>query len=380
MSTQPSPVDEADLRTRLATLTLEQKVELLTGRDFWALNDAPAAGLRRMVVSDGPAGVRGERWDERDPSANVPIPDRARRHLGRGAGRAHRPPAGGRVAGARASTSSSRRRSTCTAARYGGRHFECLSEDPFLTGRIGDGYVQGVQSGGVGATVKHFVGNDSETDRFTVDARIDERTLRELYLAPSRRSSLTPALGGHVRLQPGQRRPPMTESAAAARRAQGRVGLRRRRDVRLVRRPHPGGRRRGALDLVMPGPNGPWGAALVAAVRDGPIPESSVDDKVLRLLRLAARVGALSGVAAAVPAVTPWTHEQIAAELRSQPLRPVRPRRATRATSSRSPTTCAPSPSSARTPPPARDPRRRQRHRLPVPHRLPARRHRRRRR
>ena len=74
MSTQPAPVDETDLRTRLAALTLEQKVELLTGRDFWALNDAPAAGLRRMVLSDGPAGVRGERWDERSPSANVPTP------------------------------------------------------------------------------------------------------------------------------------------------------------------------------------------------------------------------------------------------------------------------------------------------------------------
>ena len=59
---------------RLATLTLEQKVRLLTGADFWALHAEPAAGLRRVVTSDCPAGVRGERWDDREPSANVPSP------------------------------------------------------------------------------------------------------------------------------------------------------------------------------------------------------------------------------------------------------------------------------------------------------------------
>ena len=68
------PPDEGSLRERLATLTLEQKVRLLTGADFWALHAEPAAGLRRIVTSDGPAGVRGERWDERDPAVNVPSP------------------------------------------------------------------------------------------------------------------------------------------------------------------------------------------------------------------------------------------------------------------------------------------------------------------
>jgi beta-glucosidase-like glycosyl hydrolase len=66
--------DEADLRSRVARLSLEQKVRLLTGADFWALYPEPAAGLRRVVTSDGPAGVRGETWDERDTSANVPSP------------------------------------------------------------------------------------------------------------------------------------------------------------------------------------------------------------------------------------------------------------------------------------------------------------------
>src|SRR5262249_59373433 len=67
-------VNEGELRERLDALDLDQKVRLLTGADFWALYPEPAAGLRRLVTSDGPAGVRGERWDERDPSANVPSP------------------------------------------------------------------------------------------------------------------------------------------------------------------------------------------------------------------------------------------------------------------------------------------------------------------
>ena len=66
----------------------------------------------------------------------------------------------------------------------GGRHFECFSEDPLLTGRLATAYVRGVQERGVGACPKHYVANDAETDRITVDNRVDERTLRELYLAP----------------------------------------------------------------------------------------------------------------------------------------------------------------------------------------------------
>ena len=72
------------------------------------------------------------------------------------------------------------------------------------------------------------------------------------------------------------------------------------------------------LDLVMPGPSGPWGDQLVAAVRDGRVPEAAVDDKVLRLLRLAARVGALEGIDPAVPPVAPWPDAAVAAELRER--------------------------------------------------------------
>src|SRR5689334_20226658 len=67
-------VDELELTARVKTLTTEQKIRLLTGADAWSLHDEPTVGLRRLVMSDGPAGVRGEHWDERDTSTNVPSP------------------------------------------------------------------------------------------------------------------------------------------------------------------------------------------------------------------------------------------------------------------------------------------------------------------
>ena len=66
----------------------------------------------------------------------------------------------------------------------GGRHFECYSEDPYLTGAITVAYVQGVQSESVAACVKHFVGNDTEYQRHTVSSNIKPRALREIYLLP----------------------------------------------------------------------------------------------------------------------------------------------------------------------------------------------------
>ena len=127
--------------------------------------------------------MRGERWDERDTSANVPSPtalaatwdEQLVQELG-----------GLLAYEARRKGVDVLLAPTVNLHRtpFGGRHFECFSEDPLLTARIGVAYVRGVQDGGVGATVKHFVANDSETERMTLDARLDERTLHELYLAP----------------------------------------------------------------------------------------------------------------------------------------------------------------------------------------------------
>src|SRR4051794_8863574 len=294
----------------LSALSLEQKVRLLTGADFWALHAEPAVGLRSIVTSDGPAGVRGRLWDERDPSANVPSPtalaatwDAARvERLGRLLAfearrkgvdvllaptvNLHRSPLGGRV-------------------------FECFSEDAYLTGAIGAAYVRGLQAEGVAATVKHFVANDSETERFTLDARVGERALHELYLLPFElilAEHPWAVMAAYNRVNGTT----MTESPLlhdVLKDEWGWDGL-AMSDWGAARDTVNAGN--AALDLAMPGPGGPFGDALTEAVRDGRVNEAAIDDKVLRILRLAGRVGALDGVEGVT--AREWRQDEVAAE------------------------------------------------------------------
>jgi beta-glucosidase len=295
------------LHDALAALTLEEKVQLLTGRDFWNTWPIEKIGLRRILVSDGPSGVRGEVWDERDPSLNLPSatalasswdPDIARRF------------------GAAAAVEA-RRKSVDVVlgptinlhrSPLGGRHFECFSEDPVLTAELAAAYVTGVQDNGVGATPKHYVANDFETDRFTVDVQADERTLRELYLLAFEKSitdarawlvmSAYNSVNGATATENDLLETPLNSEWAF----DGVVVS----DWTAVRSLDSA---RASQDLVMPGPDGPWGSALVDAVRTGAIDESVVDRKVLRLLTLAQRVGALEGSPAAEPV---WVEDGVA--------------------------------------------------------------------
>jgi beta-glucosidase len=293
---------------RVAKLTLEQKIRLLTGEDFWSVPAEPAIDLRRLVVSDGPAGVRGELWDDRDPSANVPSPTALAASWD-----VERVARIGTLLAAEA-----RRKGvdvilapTVNLHRtpYGGRHFECFSEDPLLTGRIGVAYVEGVQSNGVGATVKHFVANDSETDRFNVDARVDERPLRELYLAPFE-AIVGAGVWAVMAAYNSVNGVTMTEHPMLREILHDEWGWDGlvMSDWFATRSTVPAAN--AALDLAMPGPYSPWGDELVSAVRAGEVPESLIDDKVTRLLRLADRVS--SGTQP--PSFTP---EQTATELRA---------------------------------------------------------------
>ncbi|MFG1609357.1 beta-glucosidase [Actinoplanes sp. NPDC049265] len=276
----------------ISELTLEEKVSLLGGQDFWSLPEIPRIGLRSLVMSDGPVGVRGTGWAPEDPSVALPSPtalaatwdreliERAGQVLGQESRRKgvhvllaptvnlHRTP-------------------------LGGRHFECFSEDPLLTGEIAAAFVAGVQAHGVGTTVKHLVGNDFETERMTVDVRIPERALREVYLPPFER--VVRAGGwGVMSAYNGVNGSPMSSHRELQQRVlkdewgfDGIVVS----DWRAAR--DTVGAALGGLDIAMPAMQNPWGAALVQAVRDGLVPEAEIDDKVRRVLLLATRVGAL---------------------------------------------------------------------------------------
>jgi beta-glucosidase len=140
------------------------------------------------------------------------------------------------------------------------------------------------------------VANDSETERFTVDTRVGERALRELYLAPFEHLVREAGAWLVMAAYNGVNGATMTENPLLADPLKGEWGfdgvvVSDWRAARSLAAAGPA-----ATDLVMPGPTGPWGADLVAAVRAGSVPGSAVDDKVRRLLRLAARVGALDDV------------------------------------------------------------------------------------
>lgn len=289
----PTEYDTAALDERLGRLTLEEKVQLLTGRDFWTTWPMQKIGLRRILVSDGPSGVRGEVWDERSPSLNLPSatalssswdPEIAVRYGAASAVEARRKG----VDVVLGPTINLHR------SPLGGRHFEAFSEDPVLTARLAAAYVRGVQENGVGATPKHYVANDFETERFTADVRVGDRALRELYLRAFEDAvtqerawlvmSAYNSINGVTATENDLLETPLNSEWGF----DGVVVS----DWTAVRSVESA---KHSQDLVMPGPDGPWGKALVEAVRRGEVEEAAIDRKVRRLLLLAARVGALDG-------------------------------------------------------------------------------------
>jgi beta-glucosidase len=282
-----------DDRDLLAGLGLEDKVRLLTGVDNWRTCPLPAIGLRPMVMSDGPAGVRGQSMDERNPSASLPCPSAL--------GATWDPGLVGALAFALGTEARSKGVDVLLAPTInvmrtplGGRGFESFGEDPVLIARMAVAYVDGLRRAGVAAAAKHYVGNDSETQRWTYDARIAEHVLRELYLVPFeacvREADLDLVMTGYNQVNGVT----MTEHELLLSRIlkdewgfQG-VALSDWHAARSTVATALAG-----LDLAMPGPGGPWGGQLTAAVRAGVVSEDEVDAKLLRILRLARRVGAL---------------------------------------------------------------------------------------
>jgi beta-glucosidase len=177
----PVPPSVADLVDRM---TLEESVSLLAGADFWRTVAVPRLGVPQIKVTDGPAGARGG-------GALVGGKRTAAFPVGIALGASWSTELLQQVGELLAREVRDKGASVVLAPTLNlfrnalnGRNFENYSEDPVLTGRLAIAFVRGVQSKGVGATPKHFVGNESEFERDSISSEIPERALRELYLRP----------------------------------------------------------------------------------------------------------------------------------------------------------------------------------------------------
>ncbi|MGP3979775.1 glycoside hydrolase family 3 protein [Streptomyces sp. KR80] len=293
-------VREAAVERALDALDLDAKTRLLAGQDTWSLPALPDIGLRSLVMSDGPIGVRGVRWSAADPSVALPSSTALAAtwdpSLVRRAGRLLAQEARRKGVHVLLAPTVNLHRSP-----LGGRHFECYSEDPYLTGEIGTGYVRGVQEGGVGATVKHFVANDAETERFTVNNVVGPRPLRELYLFPFEAIVRTARPWAVLSAYNAVNGTTMTEHRRLQKDVlRGEWGFDGVVVSDWMAARSTAGTILAGLDIAMPGPRTVYGPALAAAVRAGEVPESAIDAAVRNVLRLAARVGILDGVPALV--------------------------------------------------------------------------------
>ncbi|KAJ5634909.1 hypothetical protein N7528_002751 [Penicillium herquei] len=164
----------------LDRLSLEEKVSLLAGASYWRTVSLPQHNIREIKCSDGPNGVRGESIHASTKATCFPCascvgstfnPDLVLQ-IGQTLGKESKI----KNAGLLLAPTINLHRSP-----LGGRNFEAYSEDPTLSGVLGAAFVNGVQSEGISACPKHFLGNECETHRKTSNSVIDEKTLRELY-------------------------------------------------------------------------------------------------------------------------------------------------------------------------------------------------------
>lgn len=182
----PPASRSARVEDLLDQMTLEEQVALLAGANMWNTVPNERLGIPKLRVSDGPAGVRGSRFDG-PASMNIPCSTAIAASWDMSLVREV-----GELLGRELESKGARVHLAPTVNLHrtpiGGRNFECMSEDPLLTALTALEYVKGVQSNGVASCIKHLVGNDTEFERMTIDSQVDERTLRELYLFPFERA------------------------------------------------------------------------------------------------------------------------------------------------------------------------------------------------
>ena len=284
---------EARVEALFARLLPEEKLALSAGVDMWHSAPLPRLGVRGIKVTDGPNGARGEDFRGGPGSACLPC--------GSALAATWDPELVAEVGAVLAEEARSKGAQVLLAptvnihrSPLAGRNFECFSEDPYLSARCAVAFVRGVQSRGVGSAIKHFVCNDSEFERHTISAEVDERTLREIYLAPFEAAvrdaqpwAVMAAYNALNGTPASEHEELLTGILKQEWGFQGFVvsdwfGARRGLEAA-----------RAGLDLEMPGPARQMGDKLAAALSDGALPQARVDDTARRLLRAMARAGVL---------------------------------------------------------------------------------------
>lgn len=284
-----------DVSEVLASLTLEEKASLLSGVDDWFTQAIDRPGLPAPVpaieLGDGPHGLRKETGVDMVWVPATAFPTAAAmgaswdRELMRRVGAAIGAEARAEGVQVVLGPGVNMKRSP-----LGGRNFEYFSEDPLHSGELGAAYVEGVQSAGVGTSLKHFAANNQEIERTRISVVANERTLRETYLAAFERvirladpwtvmCSYNRLLGVHA----SQNHWLLTEVLRDDWGYDGAVVS----DWNAVH--DRVAALRAGLDLEMPGTGGETDAEIVAAVRSGELAESLVGDAARRVLALVAR-------------------------------------------------------------------------------------------
>jgi beta-glucosidase len=285
-------VSEERINALVDAMTAEEKITLIAGRDSWTTAPIERLGIPSIKVTDGPNGARGggsfvggvtaaafpvaislsSSWNvELVNEIGVALADEARAK-------------GARVLLA---PTVNMHRSTLN-----GRNFECYSEDPHLTSEIAIAYINGVQSRGVAATVKHFIGNESEYERHTISSDIDERSLREIYMPPFeaavKRAGPWALMTSYNRLDGTyvSERSELVNGVLKGEWGFDGVAMSDWFGAQSTLEALDGG-----LDLEMPGPPRHRGEKLLAAHRAGKVSEGALREAALRMLRLIDRVG-----------------------------------------------------------------------------------------
>lgn len=284
---------DALLENFLEAMTVEEKVSLLAGKNMWETVSIPRLGIPSLKMTDGPAGARGSKWTGGSHTTFIPC--------GTSLAATFDPALVQRVGALLAREAKSKGCHVLLAptmnlsrSPLGGRNFESYGEDPFLIGTMAAGMIKGIQNGGVGACMKHFIANDTETRRFNVDEQIDMRSMREVYMKPFHmclKEDPWTAMASYPKINGVHADTSSWLIDGILRREWGYQNL-VMSDWGGCN--HTVNSLLATLDLEMPGPAMRRGAKLLEAIRKGEVQEDKhIDPSVRRLLQLLRRAGLL---------------------------------------------------------------------------------------